>query len=221
MALIPLHPAALDAPFAVPARVLVRILLRSPPQGMIRRFSRTGNASRRGKPGVRPTLLVPTAVSTARQRRDNSRAYGQKYCHPRKFGTNIGRPSSAAYEQTFTRGDDLHWADGSSLDLFGHLAFTVADMAVREPVPLLIVGTARPVEREERLARLIAPLQREDICQTLTLSGLNETGIHELVQGMGLARPPTARQLSADHHLPCRPPPSRAGHGRDRRPHEE
>jgi predicted ATPase len=37
--------------------------------------------------------------------------------------------------------DDLHWADRSSLDLFGHLVFTVADTAIRERVSLWIVGT--------------------------------------------------------------------------------
>src|SRR5215471_18569175 len=42
--------------------------------------------------------------------------------------------------------DDLHWADLPSLDLFGHLVFTVADRAVRESVPLLILGTYRPLQ---------------------------------------------------------------------------
>jgi tetratricopeptide (TPR) repeat protein len=85
--------------------------------------------------------------------------------------------------------DDLHWADHPSVDLFGHLAFTVADTAMREPVPLLLIGTYRLVEAEERLARLIARLQREAIFQTLALPGLDESGIQELIQGLGLARP--------------------------------
>ena len=85
--------------------------------------------------------------------------------------------------------DDLHWADRPSLDLFGHLVYTVADMAMYDPVPLLLIGTYRPMEPEEPLARLIARLQRETICQTLALTGLNESEIYELVQGMGLLRP--------------------------------
>lgn len=84
--------------------------------------------------------------------------------------------------------DDLHWADPSSLDLFGHLVFTVVETAVRESVPLLILGTYRPLEPEARLARLIARFQRESICQTLMLVGLSESNTHELVQGLGLVR---------------------------------
>ncbi|MBI3302300.1 MAG: AAA family ATPase, partial [Deltaproteobacteria bacterium] len=85
--------------------------------------------------------------------------------------------------------DDLHWADRPSLDLFSHLVFAVADAAVREPVPLLIIGAYRPVEPEERLARAIARFQRENICQTLELPGLNESEVNEFIQGLGVRRP--------------------------------
>src|SRR5262249_20289279 len=43
--------------------------------------------------------------------------------------------------------DDLHWADPPSLDLFGHLVFTMAETVMRESVPLLILGTYRPLEQ--------------------------------------------------------------------------
>jgi class 3 adenylate cyclase/tetratricopeptide (TPR) repeat protein len=85
--------------------------------------------------------------------------------------------------------DDLHWADPFSLDLFGHLVFTVADTAVREAVPLLMLGTHRAVDPKTRLARLIARFQREAICQTLELSGLQEPETHELIRALGLVRP--------------------------------
>ncbi|MGH7334451.1 MAG: AAA family ATPase [Candidatus Rokuibacteriota bacterium] len=85
--------------------------------------------------------------------------------------------------------DDLHWADRLSLDLFDHLVFTVADTAYQDRVPLLVIGTYRPVEAEERLARLCARLQREGICRSFTLSGLNELEVQELIGGLGLARP--------------------------------
>jgi class 3 adenylate cyclase/tetratricopeptide (TPR) repeat protein len=85
--------------------------------------------------------------------------------------------------------DDVHWADALSLDLFEHLAFTVSDMAAREPVPMLIIGTHRPVAANERLAHLTARIQREEICRTFTLAGLSEGEIRELLGGLGLRRP--------------------------------
>jgi tetratricopeptide (TPR) repeat protein len=85
--------------------------------------------------------------------------------------------------------DDLHWADPPSLDLFGHLVFTAADTAVREPVSLLIMGAYRPEELAERSAYLIARLEREEICQTLKLPGLDESEMRELLQSLGLVRP--------------------------------
>ena len=85
--------------------------------------------------------------------------------------------------------DDVHWADALSLDLFEHLAFTVSDMAAREPVPMLIIGTHRPVAANERLAHLTARIQREEICRTFALAGLSEGEIRELLGGLGLRRP--------------------------------
>jgi class 3 adenylate cyclase len=91
--------------------------------------------------------------------------------------------------------DDLHWADRLSLDLFDHLVVGVAEAAMREAVPLVIVGTYRPLETEDRLTRLIARLQREDICRSFMLQGLDEPDVHELIGGLGLARP--SHQLTA------------------------
>ena len=91
--------------------------------------------------------------------------------------------------------DDLHWADRLSLDLFDHLALAVAEVATREAVPLVIVGTYRPPEPGDRLARLIARLQRERICRSFTLQGLSELEIQELIGGLGLVHP--SHQLTA------------------------
>ena len=85
--------------------------------------------------------------------------------------------------------DDIHWADGLSLDLFEHLAFTMSDMAAREPMPMLVIGTRRPIAADERLARLIGRIEREEICRTFSLAGLNEGEIGELLGGLGLKRP--------------------------------
>lgn len=91
--------------------------------------------------------------------------------------------------------DDLHWAAPSSLDMLGCVAFAVADAAMRESIPLLIALTYRPVEQQSRLAHLTARLQRERICDTLELTGLDESEIDDLLQGVGPARP--SHQLTA------------------------
>ena len=85
--------------------------------------------------------------------------------------------------------DDVHWADALSLDLFEHLAFAVSDLAARTPVPMLIIGTHRPVAADERLAHLIPRIQREEISRTFTLVGLSEGEIRDLLGGLGLKRP--------------------------------
>jgi class 3 adenylate cyclase/tetratricopeptide (TPR) repeat protein len=85
--------------------------------------------------------------------------------------------------------EDLHWADRLSLDLLEHVAFTVIDTAAKEPVPLVIVGTHRPLAPEDRFSRLAARLQREEGCRTITLGGLDEAEIHDLIGGLGVARP--------------------------------
>lgn len=85
--------------------------------------------------------------------------------------------------------DDLQWADQLSLDLLEHVAFTVIDAASRESVPLVIVGTHRPLAPEDRFARLVARLQREEACRTIALGGLAEPEIHDLIGGLGVPRP--------------------------------
>jgi len=85
--------------------------------------------------------------------------------------------------------DDLHWADRSSLELLTHLLFAIADARLRGPVPLMVIGSYRPLGSDEALARVLARLQREDICHTLQLRGLDEIEIDEFVEGLGLARP--------------------------------
>jgi class 3 adenylate cyclase/tetratricopeptide (TPR) repeat protein len=91
--------------------------------------------------------------------------------------------------------DDLHWADRSSLDLFAHLVFAASDAALQGGLPLMIVGGCRPVEPSESLARVLARLQREPVCETLELSGLGEFEVEELIRSLGVVRP--AHQLVA------------------------
>jgi DNA-binding SARP family transcriptional activator/tetratricopeptide (TPR) repeat protein len=75
--------------------------------------------------------------------------------------------------------DDLHWADLPSLLLLRHLARSAKD------APVMILGTYRPVEvnDEHPLAEALAELRRSRTVERLTLSGLGEAEIAELIAG--------------------------------------
>ncbi len=89
--------------------------------------------------------------------------------------------------------DDLHWADQSSLDLFSYLAFALTDQV---PVPLLILGTHRPVPSGTRLARAIARLEREPLYRSMVLPGLNEYELRHFLSSLGIPQP--SQQLIND-----------------------
>lgn len=75
--------------------------------------------------------------------------------------------------------DDLHWADQSSLLLLRHLARSA------KGAPLMVLGTYRPVEvsEEHPLAEALAELRRARAVERLSLSGLEETEVAELIAG--------------------------------------
>jgi DNA-binding winged helix-turn-helix (wHTH) protein/tetratricopeptide (TPR) repeat protein len=85
--------------------------------------------------------------------------------------------------------DDLHWADPSSIDLFSHLVFTMADRMAQEPIPLVLAVTYRPPEPASPLAHLLARVRREALCQTMDPCGFDETYLAAFIQGMALGRP--------------------------------
>jgi len=91
--------------------------------------------------------------------------------------------------------DDLHWADPSSLDLFGHLMFTLADAGERESIPLLLICAYRPEEGIERLPQLLARIQRENICHPRALQGLEESEVQSFLQSLASQAP--SHQLTA------------------------
>jgi class 3 adenylate cyclase len=86
--------------------------------------------------------------------------------------------------------DDLHWADTASLDLFTHLALEIADTAMREPVPVMIVATYR---NDANLPADVERLRREEICHQLTMRPLPAEEAGEMVRSLGL--PQSTRQL--------------------------
>jgi len=75
--------------------------------------------------------------------------------------------------------DDLHWADQSSLLLLRHLARSAKD------APLMVLGTYRPVEvgEEHPLAEALAELRRARALARLSLPGLDEAEVAELIAG--------------------------------------
>jgi tetratricopeptide (TPR) repeat protein len=75
--------------------------------------------------------------------------------------------------------DDLHWADQSSLLLLRHLARSA------KSAPLMVLGTYRPVEvgEEHPLAEALAELRRSRALERLSLSGLGEGEVAELIAG--------------------------------------
>ncbi len=91
--------------------------------------------------------------------------------------------------------DDLHWADQSSLLLLRHLARSAKD------APLMVLGTYRPVEvgDEHPLAAALAELRRSRSLARLSLSGLDETEVAELIAGRtGQHAPPGFVRRVAD-----------------------
>jgi class 3 adenylate cyclase len=75
--------------------------------------------------------------------------------------------------------DDLHWADQSSLLLLRHLVRSA------KSAPLMVLGTYRPVEvgEEHPLAEALAELRRSRALKRLSLSGLGEGEVAELIAG--------------------------------------
>ncbi|WP_089940462.1 ATP-binding protein [Candidatus Entotheonella palauensis] len=83
--------------------------------------------------------------------------------------------------------EDLHTADQPSLEAFAYLAFV---LAAQRPVPLLLVGSYRPVTSgKASLGQVLGLLCGEPIVRTLELSGLEEAETRELLQQLSVARP--------------------------------
>jgi predicted ATPase/DNA-binding SARP family transcriptional activator/class 3 adenylate cyclase len=91
--------------------------------------------------------------------------------------------------------DDLQWADQSSLLLLRHLARSAKD------APLMVLGTYRPVEVDDEhpLAEALAELRRSRALARLSLSGLDEAEVAELIAGRtGQQAPPGFVRRVAD-----------------------
>ncbi len=81
--------------------------------------------------------------------------------------------------------DDLHWADQPTLLLLRHL------LRRAEGARLLVIGTLRPVDREDPLSHLLTDLRRERRYDRLELQGLDSRSTRELVDDrIGIAATP-------------------------------
>ena len=117
--------------------------------------------------------------------------------------------------------DDLHWADQPSLLLLRHLARSARD------TPLMILGTFRPVEigPEHPLAEALAELRRARSVELLSLSGLGEAEVAELIAGRAghrrragsCAASPTAARATPSSSRSCCTTSARSPIGRWRR----
>ena len=84
--------------------------------------------------------------------------------------------------------EDLHWADEPTLLLLEHLAKAVAGM------PMLIVGTYRDVELDDRpaLARTLESLLRQKLAVRILLRQLSVSGVEEMLAALSSQKiPPT------------------------------
>jgi DNA-binding SARP family transcriptional activator/tetratricopeptide (TPR) repeat protein len=77
--------------------------------------------------------------------------------------------------------DDLHWADPSTLDWLVYLVDQLRD------TPLLLVGTYRPQEANERLAAVISGWQRQGRLRLITLPHLTADEGHALLAALTAA----------------------------------
>jgi class 3 adenylate cyclase/tetratricopeptide (TPR) repeat protein len=92
--------------------------------------------------------------------------------------------------------DDLQWVDHSTLEAFEVLAFALADAhTAGEALPLLLVGGLRPPTAESRVARTLARLRREAVCDVLPLTGFDEDEMAELLTALGVG--PATHQMVA------------------------
>lgn len=76
--------------------------------------------------------------------------------------------------------DDVHWADGASLDLLSYLVRRIKE----QPLFLLITWRSRQTSNEQRLQQLLAEAQRFGKATIVTLSRLSESTVRELVRSV-------------------------------------
>src|SRR5947209_11514336 len=73
--------------------------------------------------------------------------------------------------------DDLHWADGASLDLLAYLLRRLRE----QPLFLILTWRSKRAANDHRLYRLLTEAQRSIHTTVISLSRLNQSTVQELV----------------------------------------
>jgi class 3 adenylate cyclase/tetratricopeptide (TPR) repeat protein len=151
--------------------------------GLIRRLVEPSSASERHISGVRCSFVDEHDA----ERHQLFEAIEYLLCH------------AARLRPTLITLDDLHWADGSSLDLLCHLIVAITARSEVEPIPLAIICAHRAVQEGQPLCAALSRIGREEVVSAIELSGLDESGIADMIRSLGIERPspPLLRELRA------------------------
>jgi DNA-binding CsgD family transcriptional regulator/tetratricopeptide (TPR) repeat protein len=85
--------------------------------------------------------------------------------------------------------EDIHWIDGPSLDVLTSTLFALADEALGEGIPIFVACTYRTDEVGPSLRSAIDRLERDGRCRRLSLRGLGEPELGELIERITGGRP--------------------------------
>ena len=85
--------------------------------------------------------------------------------------------------------EDIHWIDGPSLDVLTNTMFALADEALGQGLPIFVVCTYRTDEVGPPLRGAIDRLERDGHCRRLSLRGLGEPELGDLIERITGGRP--------------------------------
>src|SRR4051794_2843224 len=85
--------------------------------------------------------------------------------------------------------DDFHWADDPTIDLVLHLTGVLAQASARTKARVMLVLTTRPIAANDHVGRALARFRREDHVRKLSLSGMSELEVNDVLVAVGPGRP--------------------------------
>jgi class 3 adenylate cyclase len=137
--------------------------------GLLPRLERAGLVDSAGLAGLRPGLVPPDQAAA------ESRTPDIFFQLPRAtFELATRRPLVLVI-------DDVHWADSGTLALLEHLVLASSDESGQREIPLCTVVVHRPVAPGGAVGKVIGRLRREHIVQVLSLTGMDELELNDLL----------------------------------------